>query len=350
MAHNLFGTRYFGRQAAWHEIGTVKNVRVTASEAVDLANLDYRVTKQPLRVEVAGTWIEVPDKVALVREPTADDPQHQVFGVVSPSYTILQNRDIFQALDPISELWPVETAGALANGAKAFMSLSLGDAEVTDQDGRKDPIQLYFLVVEDKTGSGALSIRYTPIRVVCQNTLTLSAKNFTINTDIRHKGNTMLEYRTRMELMARMQGVSQKALDLFGQMAKTAIEQSDWVSILDAAYPLPKKAKKLELMEMLAPQDEQAAPDPLYEALRTVEERHEYVTGRVEQYREAATELYQLFNDTQPAPNTAWAAYQAVVETEDYRRGGNAAEAALFSHRAAAKSRAFDAAVKLCLN
>ena len=71
--------------------------------------------------------------------------------------------------------------------------------------------------------------------------------------------------------------------------------------------------------------------------------------NRVQNIRKGAWERFQFFNDKNPAlANTPWAAWQAVVETEDFRRGKSNSATAIFGQRAEAKSRAFNTALKLC--
>jgi hypothetical protein len=95
------------------------NQPATASEAIQSANLDWKVVKLPL---FAGSKrIAVPDRFAVVRR-TGDliqktDP---VLGVVSNEYTPLQNRQAFQFFDPIvgQDAAIYHTAGALGNGER----------------------------------------------------------------------------------------------------------------------------------------------------------------------------------------------------------------------------------------
>ena len=64
-------------------------------------------------------------------------------------------------------------------------------------------------------------------------------------------------------------------------------------------------------------------------------------------------ERYQIFNEQQPRlAKTPWAVWQAVVETEDYRRGkgvegGESDKAILYGNRAEAKAKSFARALEL---
>jgi len=70
---------------------------------------------------------------------------------------------------------------------------------------------------------------------------------------------------------------------------------------------------------------------------------------RVEKIRAGALERFDVFNDEYPRlANTPWAMWQAVVETEDYRRGHADSATALFGQRANTKARAFKTALECC--
>ena len=65
--------------------------------------------------------------------------------------------------------------------------------------------------------------------------------------------------------------------------------------------------------------------------------------------RDGAIQRFHAFNDqfTRLA-DTPYAIYQAIVETEDYRRGVNNSATAVFGQRADTKARAFKSALELC--
>lgn len=351
MAHMLFNERYFGRKPAWHGLGLVMDELVTASQAVKLARLDYRVELIPMLLD-AIPHIQVPDKVAITRMPTDDDPRHVVLGIASPHYKCLQNEEIFAVLDPLTELWPVETAGALEDGAQAFMCLDAGEHEVTARNGKKDHIVKYFVVNEDKTGGGALRIMFTPVRIVCANTLTLGLNQALVRADLRHSAGVELEYKARMKLLAEMQQVESKALEVFDRMAQETLELTDFHHILDNTYALPKRPRKLELVGILPEfgEDETGVKE-LSDQLATIEDRYEARNAVILRRRQSVVEHYDRFNDEHPSfAQTAWAAYQAVTDVEDhvtFRGEDVSAYSAVFGERSKTKARAFNVIMDL---
>ena len=70
--------------------------------------------------------------------------------------------------------------------------------------------------------------------------------------------------------------------------------------------------------------------------------------ARVERIRETAKEQYTRFNDEFTSlARTPWAVWQAVVETEDYRRGHKDSASAIYGQRAESKGRAFKTALQI---
>ena len=91
-------------------------------------------------------------------------------GLVSNRYVPLQNIEAFSFFEPfIHNGWAqFHTAGALGNGERVWVLAKL-DGQIVI--GKDDAIDRYLLLSNKHDGTGAVSIRFTPIRVVCQNTL-----------------------------------------------------------------------------------------------------------------------------------------------------------------------------------
>lgn len=350
MSASIFGDRFFGRrEPAWHGLGIVLDGNYTATQAVEIAGLDYEVATHPLVADVHGTALET-GKVAIVREPTTDDPEYRVLGIAGQNYEVLQNYDIAAILDPLSETWPVETVGALGYGEKVFMSLLVGDSDV-----RGDPVTEYFLLSEGKTGGDSVTIAYTPVRVVCQNTLTLGLSSATVRSAIVHTVGVRKNLKFQVDLLARLRAARSSGLQSLRRMADIVLSPPQVDIILRTVYPDPKQSQKARLAAEIA-----ASPalDPDLDSivsegpgrdLLTAVSLQQYMTERAESFRAAAGERYAAFNDEQPSlARTGWALYNAVVELEDYRTGGSSVEAsAVFGSRATTKSRAATAVLSL---
>jgi phage/plasmid-like protein (TIGR03299 family) len=323
MAHDLAivdgkASMMYTGEAPWHGLGTRLDNPATAAEAIVAAGLDYQVELARLTT-IDG--IPVPQRVAVVRSDTQD-----VLGVVSPAYVPVQNRQAFGFLDAIAAEGGIRyhTAGALRRGERIWLLGKLpGEIRVRGSD---DVTEKYLLLSNSHDGSSALRVYYTPIRVVCANTLAMADRaGKGEGIAIRHRGNLAYKVRAAQEVL----GLAVRYYDdLEGQ-----------IDLLAGHYP---SASQLEsYFRSLYPDPEQGS------------------NSRARHAREA---LYTLFergmgNDIPQIRHTTWAAFNAVTEFVDHRRSGRGRDAddrassrlvsAWFGSGAVLKSKAFDLALAM---
>lgn len=157
----------------WHGLGTALQKPATATEAIKAAKLDWEVVKTPVYACVGNNRLVPTDSFAVVRSDMVDKPECEVLGVVGKDYTPLQNRDAFSFFDPIAGEGAAiyHTAGVLAGGRRVWMLAKLpGETRVIGDDISHK----YLLLFNSHDGSGAVGVKFTPVRVVCQNTLTMA--------------------------------------------------------------------------------------------------------------------------------------------------------------------------------
>ncbi|AZA60171.1 DUF932 domain-containing protein [Chryseobacterium indoltheticum] len=201
MAHNLnFNNRtgkysFFSvKEKAWHNLGQVVEEYPTSEEAIKFAGLDYEVEKLPLFTKGAGiiestNGIEMIDSELEVSNYFANirTDNNTVLGVVGKDYQIVQNREAFSFFDSIvcdRDGILYETAGALGNGERIFITAKLPDyIRVGNGD---DITEKYIFLTTSHDGSGSITAAFTPVRIVCQNTLNASLKNMSNVVRIRH--------------------------------------------------------------------------------------------------------------------------------------------------------------------
>ena len=149
----------------WHGLGTKVEHDLTPGDFQKVAGLDWTVEKQPL---TTATGIPIKNKEALVR--TSDN---SVLDVVGTGWNPVQNSEAFEFFHDYVMAGDMEmhTAGSLKDGqmvwalAKTKESFELFKGDQTDN---------YFLFTNPHQFGKSINIRMTPIRVVCNNTLTLS--------------------------------------------------------------------------------------------------------------------------------------------------------------------------------
>lgn len=340
--HNLFGDRFFGRTGpGWHEIGFT-DPRITKCEtAVRKAGLDYNIFLAQMKADVGSHLVTVGNKMVILREPTSDDPEYASFGFASPDYKILQNMEIAKAMDTLTDIWPCETVGALGKGETIFITLDAGEREV-----RGELIRQYFLVTDTRDGGTSMKIAFTPVRVVCQNTLVTGLKSALISLSMEHTGNLATSFPARVNLVKKLETSRDRTMEAFEMLAKCSLKKGDMEFILNAAYPLPKKPAKAAILDDFTDEADIAEIGALYGEASEAVALWQYYCDRAMTLRGAATELFKKFNDEFPkTANTTWAAYNAIVESADWRKGAESVPAsAIWGPRGSEKKRAFAAA------
>lgn len=352
MAHELFQERFLSRAVpAWHNLGEVFDTsrKMTSVEAVGKIADGIRIEKTPLTIELNGTTIDT-GKSALVRLPVGDSPA-EVFGVVSNSrYEVVQYEALGRTLEPLSELYRIETAGILRGGRLMFIGLNAGSFEVRGVETER--VDNYVVIVMSQEPNVAHKILHTPVRVVCRNTLSYGEKEASLNLKIPHTPVSAEVLAFAGDVALNLDKKIAHTRSIFEAMALRPIAAEEFQMVLKAAYPDPAKPKNLVFLDKngidlasLADRKD----DRLFTKMQTAHDAWVYRVAREAKRREAASEMLERINDEHPAiAGTVYAAYQAVTETSDWREGkGDSDYSTLLGPRAAEKSRAFHFAKSL---
>lgn len=304
MAHNLNYNQTTGKHSfmsvqerAWHGLGQIVQDYPTSAQAIQFAGLDFTVEKRKMFISdknndlselgFGTNSIQVPDFYSNVRTDTND-----ILGVVGKGYHIIQNVDAFSFFDAIvggGNGIKYETAGALGKGERIFITAKLPDYITV---GRNDLIEQYLFLTTSHDGSGSIHAAFTPIRIVCNNTLNAALKNQTNSVKIRHTSSA----KDRLSTAHKLMGISTKFSAEIGQVFNSWSK----VKITD------KEVKKLI----------QIAMAPNKEVLKNLE------SGLVDELSTAYTNIvdsaysYAMSNPTQQMESTAgtvFGAYNAVT-------------------------------------
>ena len=169
MAANIDTMIYVGA-TPWHGLG--KDLTLTppenAYEIAASASLLWNVKYERMYSENHN---QIPNYNVLYR-----DDNNEILGVVNRSnLNIVQNVDTFNAVDKmIGDTLAVETAASLGKGETVFGCFKIQENyKLLDDD-----VEHYFVIVNDHLRpDGKVTVLNTPVRVVCQNTLTEAIGN-----------------------------------------------------------------------------------------------------------------------------------------------------------------------------
>lgn len=168
---------FYVRKTPWHGLGTRVEEAPSSQEALILVGLNWNVVQKSIRAE---DGIPVSGFQANIR-----DTDHQVLGVVTDHYRIVQNHEAFAFTDSLlGEGVTYETAGSLQSGRRVWVLAKLPQRYIISGD----EITPYLVFMNAHDGTGAIKAAMTPIRVVCQNTLNLALSTAKRSWSTNHVG------------------------------------------------------------------------------------------------------------------------------------------------------------------
>lgn len=266
-------------EKAWHGLGVYVNDALTAADAINLGGLDYKVDKK--KIAVAGGQV-IPGYFATQRQDTKD-----VLGVVSPDYHIVQNSEVFGFFDSIIDSGEAiyQTAGALGKGEKIFITAKLPKDIIV----KGEQIENYLLLTSGHDGRSAIQIGFTPIRVVCQNTLNFALAGLQNKVSILHFKNA----NEKLETAAKIMGMSSKIMaeldPIFNRMAEVKITDTKLRAYIELVMKPAKETINKDTLEV----------EYSTKFIKTIDEIMEFAASNETQ-------------TTKAAKGTVWGAYNSI--------------------------------------
>lgn len=192
----------------WHGLGTRVPSDLTPEQMLEAAGLDWEVEKVEAFAKVGGKNVSV-NRSALVR--TSDN---KILDVVSNDWNPVQNSEAFEFFNDFIAEGDMEmhTAGSLKGGQIVWALAKLKDSFELFGGDRVDS---YLHFTNFHKYGFSTDVRFTPIRVVCNNTLTLS-----LNTKVER----MVKISHRREFdgdnVKMMLGIAAEKLAKYKEMAQ----------------------------------------------------------------------------------------------------------------------------------
>ncbi len=283
-------TAFAGRVPAWNKVGTVVEEGTTLAQAFDLAGMrDWNVRKSPLQTVVLSEdgahMIDVPGRYAVIRD-TPTGPTAIPNAVVGERYTTVQNEESEEVLTALVDAGDllVDTVGVLGEGNQTFTSVRFPEGIKV---GGEDPIEVFLLARNSHDGTTAFTLAVTPVRTICQNTLTLALRQARRTYSIRHT--TTIQ--GRIEQAREALKISFDYRDAFAEemehLLTVEVTRKEFTSIVDSLIPMPKGDR-------------------------------EGWRDRAQQQRDDLAQLFNYAETCEYGRGTAYAAYNAVTEYADW--------------------------------
>lgn len=295
---------------AWVKAGTAVNAG-SASEAARQAGLDWTVELSDMFVErktIVSPFesitdrLDVPKRQAVIKR-TEDN--ESVIGVVGDKYKIVQNMEVFSALDTLVDSGDARytAAGEYNNGANIWMVMELPvGVKVAN-----DPHAAFLLVQSSHDGSCAVRIRPIIERLFCANQINRIIKG-------KHKNayTYVMKHTTNSELSVNdIRNITQLTYDSIQQYEVVAntlllqnVDDRQVKNIFKSVWSLPSEVEE--------------SPDHLLSQGQR-RQRTIALNGR-----ESAWNIYSQSPTQENIRGTAFGVWQAVVEHADhYASGGS---------------------------
>ena len=173
MAAAVESMAYAG-EVPWHGLGVQVDSNLTPKEMLVEAGLDWSVSKREIFTydnadpDKSEDLIMAPNHSLLVR-----DSDNTIFGPCGPKFIPTQNEDAFTFFKKFTDAgkMTMETAGSLKDGRQIWGLAKVDESFTLPGDDR---VLGNLLVSVSHEWGKSNEIRFTPIRVVCNNTLSMA--------------------------------------------------------------------------------------------------------------------------------------------------------------------------------
>lgn len=308
MAHEIESMMFVG-QTPWHKHGVRCDQDITTGQAMITSGLNWKVESVPV---MTTDGIECKEWRAIRRETDAS-----VFAIMLSTYTPLQNDESFSFFDPFLAAGEarLETAGSLRGGARVWILAKLNRDPMVIKGN--DTVEKYILLSNSHDGTLAVRVGFTPVRVVCANTLAMSHSHHASKLiKIRHTKNVQVNLEAIRETMNAANAAFEATAEQYRALAATEINSADLAKYIDVVFET--KSSKVET-------EDQMIGRLLGESTDQMQDR---LLGRKSRVHEPITELFEAGKgqDMAGARGTLWGAYNAVTEYVSHVRGTDASK------------------------
>ena len=320
MAHLIEQMAYVGA-TPWHGLGNQLSPNQPLEVWQEEAGMNWQIQESPVRfmadaIGHLGTIHSFPEQKVLYRSDSKE-----ALSVVSQRYQVVQPREVLEFYRDLTECsgYELETAGVLKGGRKLWALARTGQSTAIKGN---DVVNGYLLLATSCDGTLATTATPTTIRVVCNNTLTISLSGATHAIKVPHST------RFDSQVVKKQLGIAVSQWDDFTYRIRALAERKvQWTEAMSF------------LMEVLC---DTSAHDPI---------PNELPNKRAMEKVQSLYEGKGRGSEMESARGTAWGLLNAVTEYVDHERRARSSEyrmdSAWFGQGAVIKQKALNAALQL---
>ncbi len=309
MSHEI-ETMFYCNDVPWHGLGTKVAEAPSIADAIVAAGLDWEVDTKPL-------FTEGGERVSHVATYRKSD--NRVLGVVGPQWRPLQNRAAFDFFDPFlaSGEAMLETAGSLREGKRIWVLAALNLEPSVIVPRADDTVRKYVLLSNAHDGTLAVKVGFTPVRVVCANTLRMAHEDGASSLlRIRHTKKTVDSLAAVRDVMNTANQRFEATADQYRFLASKDIVEVDLKRYVNMVFA-PQRVQEIAAKRGKA----------MVLASKVIE--GEFIEEGEELKSRVFPKVYELFasgrgNQLPGVRGTYWAAYNAITEYLAHERGKDA--------------------------
>ena len=318
MSHEFESGFTVGRQS-WHglEKRIPEDKQLSVPDALEAAGLDWEVGLVPLVVAPG----EAQEGQPVPGRATFRKSDGKILGVVGMRYRCFQNLDAFKWFQPFLDSGEAsfETAGSLKEGRRTWVLAKLNRAAMEIVPG--DSVEKYLLLSNSHDGTTAIRVGFSPIRVVCWNTLSMAERNGASQLlKVRHTGSAQENLESIRATIDAANARFEATAEQYRMLAAKDISQSDVRKYVKRVFGVKEDEKPST--------------------------RKQNILEEVIALTEAGAG-----NDRPEVTGTCWAAYNGVSEYLSHKRGRSAdsrQDSLWFGDSANVNRVALEAAIELC--
>lgn len=219
-------------ESPWGKLGTLyeDNKPRTSQEIIKAADLDWKVGATPMYDQ----YHQQVDRWHCIYK---EDEAKSVIGAVNVAYPkLIQNDETFKLIESmLGNKLEVETCGHVNGNEKVF-----GCFKVIDQFKLfDDDIDQYLVILNEHLKvDGKITILYTPIRIVCQNTLAYALNNNVFKVRVAVSPDVQINHQMCYSINDQIAAAATQLEGRSNKYRHVKLERDDVEKFLDDMFPI----------------------------------------------------------------------------------------------------------------
>jgi phage/plasmid-like protein (TIGR03299 family) len=284
--HNV-ETMAWTSERPWHGLGVEVSNDLTAEQMLKAAQLDWTVSTHPIFTQIGDQKLGLKE-MALVR-----DTDNSILDIVGSDWEPNQNQTAFEFFKEFVDTgdMTMETAGSLQDGRLVW---GLAKVKESFELFGGDKVESYLLFSNPHKYGWSIDVRFTPVRVVCNNTLTLALSGTSGNVSKQSHRNAF-----NKETALKTLGIASKKMAAYKETAEflgsKLFDVETVTAFFDEIFPVISTKKEAKKEHSLNADYAQAAlihqpgvefaPGSWWQAVNAVTYVTDHMMGRTDENR-----------------------------------------------------------------